>query len=276
MTDSPNYCPYCNQDDCEVMSDEHVIPKSIGGDNGTVIRVCKSCNDRAGDKLDPQLGSDGWNGVHALFCGVPISHRRKLPSTVTLKDGSKLDGIVYYEQIDNVIQPEFRPQKYQPDGSKWLREDFGGDESKLPKDINIFRRSMVKWWGLNCPPRNDAEYVPALVKILLATVYIDLGQDVVSSPAFDVLRSCLTVGLHERTDYAWIDGKVRWGDSVVENHQHAFWFESPEGKTFKGGVVLFGVGIKFSIDNFGVALPNRCCLFDGRNKDKKLRPKVLW
>ena len=276
MTKNPHYCPYCNQYDCEVMSDEHVIPESIGGDDRTVIRVCKSCNDRAGNQLDPQLSSDGWNGVHALFSGVPIGHRRSLPSTVTLKDGSTLDGVVYYEQIESVIQPEFRPHKDQPTGSKWLREDFGGDASKLPRDISIFRRSMVKRWGLVCPPRDDAKYVPALVKILLGMVYIDQGPDVVSSPAFDVLRSCLTTGLDERVNYGWIEGKVQWGGSVVENYQHAFWFECPEEKTFKGGVVLFGVGIKFSIDDFGVVLPNRCCLFDGRNKDKKLRPKILW
>ena len=264
MTNDTNYCPYCNIATAINLTDEHVIPKSIGGDSRTLIKVCKSCNDTVGRDVDTMLSSDGWMRINGLFAGGIAKRQDLLETTTTLKDGRKLEGHFFFIQTDNGILTGFQPKKYQSDGTVWLSEDNVTNSELLPSNITIFRRDMVEYWGLSCPPARDSGMEPAMVKVLLGIIYVDQGQQVVSSPAFDVIRSSLSGSLHPAIAYTWLDGPMIWDDLIIKNHEHAVYFECVDQNLFRAGVALFGTGITFQIQDFGCSLPKRCVRWSGR------------
>lgn len=264
MVSPSNYCPYCNLHNCADMTDEHVIPQSIGGDERTIIRVCKPCNNKVGHTIDTLLSSDGWLRLNGLFSGSIANRNSRLESTTTLKDGRQLEGYIHFLVVEQRIVPAFEPKKNQLDGSVWLSEKVIKDQQSLPPDIKIFRPDMVKYWGFDCPPVRVRGIEPALVKILLGMIYMDQGEDVVSAPAFNAIRFCLSGTLHETVACNWLDSPMTWDDSTVRNHEHAIWFECSASGIFKAGIVLFGIGMNVAIEDFDCRLPNRCCRLAGR------------
>jgi HNH endonuclease len=264
MKAEPSYCPYCNATDAVDLTDEHVIPESIGGDSRTLIRVCKPCNNSVGRDVDTMLSSNGWMRINGLFARGIAKRQDRLESTTTLKDGRKLEGYFFVIQTDKGTLPAFEPKKYQSDGTIWLSEDVVKNHESLPVEINIFRRDMVEYWGLDCPPERLGGMEPAMVKVLMGIIYMDQGQSVVSSSSFDVLRSSLGGTLHPNIAYTWLEKPMTWGDSTVKNHEHAVYFKCVDQKLFLAGVALFGTGITFQIQNFNCFLPKRCVRWIGR------------
>lgn len=264
MASPSRYCPYCNLDNRGDMTDEHVIPKSIGGDQRTIIRVCKPCNDNAGQTVDSLLSSDEWLRLNALLSGVSATRHSKLESTTTLKDGRRLKGSIYFSLVELQIVMDFEPSKKQSDGSLWLSEKVIEGPQSLPANINVFQRDMVKYWGIDCPPVSVRGIEPALVKILFGFIYLDQGKDVVSSPAFDVMRFCLNGTLHESVQCNWLLSPMTWGESTVQKYEHAIWFECPASGVFRAGIALFGIGMNLEIKDIGCSLPNRCCSLAAR------------
>ncbi len=264
MANDMTYCPYCNAIGSVDLTDEHVIPKSIGGDSRTLIRVCRSCNNTIGREIDALLSSDGWMRMNGLFARGIASRHDRLETTTSLKDGRILEGYFYFVQTDKGVLPAFEPKKHQSDGTVWLSEEVVADPTSLQPRINIFRRDMVAYWGFYCPPARLSGLEPAMVKVLLGMIYLDQGQRVVSSASFDVLRSSLAGTLHPNLTYTWLDKPMVWDGSTIKNHEHAVYFECVDRKLFRAGVALFGTGITLQIRDFGCFLPKRCVRWPGR------------
>lgn len=258
------YCPYCSNSNAVDLTDEHVIPQAIGGDSRTLIRVCKPCNSRIGRDIDAKLSGDGWMRVNGLFARGIANRRDKLETTTTLKDGRKLEGYFFFVESDKGILPGFEPKKHQPDGTMWLSEEGVAHPEQLPRDINLFQREMVDYWGLYCPPARLSGLESAMIKVLLGIIYMDQGQSVVSSSSFDVLRSSLSGMLHPDIAFKWLDKPMTWENSTVKNHEHAVYFECVDRDIFRAGVALFGTGITFRIQGFDTFLPKRCVRWPGR------------
>lgn len=268
-----SYCPYCNTTAAVELTDEHVVPESIGGDSRTVIRVCKPCNNTIGGNVDALLSGDGWMRMNGLYAGAVAKRQDRLETTTTLKDGRKLEGQFYFIPTDKGVRHGFEPKKHQPDGTTWLSEEVETDFDSLPANINVFRRDMVEYWGYYFPPARSSGMEPAMLKILLGIIFLDQGQTVVASSAFNVIRSSLGGTVHPDITFTWLDKPMRWEDSTVRNHEHAVYFECTDGSLFRGGVALFGTGIKFKISNFNCILPRRCVRWDGRLAPLPERPR---
>ena len=116
------YCPYCNRHNVRDLTDEHVIPRSVGGTDDTVILVCKPCNDRAGSAVDPLLTS--FSMIKALTAsryGHMMSRHERHTSAAVLKDGRKLNGYFYTEmRTPTSWGIAFEPLRHQDDGSIWI------------------------------------------------------------------------------------------------------------------------------------------------------------
>ncbi|MCB9076639.1 MAG: hypothetical protein H6631_03555 [Anaerolineaceae bacterium] len=256
------------------MSDEDVIPQSIGGDKRTIIRTHKSCNENAGKTIDTLIASDVWSRLNALYKGVPANRRNKLKGEVTLKDGRKLQGHFFFTQIKlDVFRPDFQPLKQQPDGTKWLSEEAVRGQSP-PSHINILRREMIDTRSYIACPAKDSGMEPALIKILLGMIYFDQGPSVVSSPSFDVLRNCLSGQVDSLVTFQWLDSPIVTDGVTIKNHQHAVFYGCPDGKTFEASVILFGTGVTFRINEFGYRLPKQKHILDGRPLNSKV--EILW
>src|SRR5262249_24869043 len=65
------YSPYCNgyPFDEANMTDEHVIPQSMGGDRRTVIRTCKGCNSKTGHVVDDSISRYSFLRAVGISCG---------------------------------------------------------------------------------------------------------------------------------------------------------------------------------------------------------------
>ncbi len=246
------------------MSEEHVIPRSIGGDNRTVIMVCKVCNDTMGHSLDTKLSKDGWFKLNALLLGKPPTHQDRIKTTTKLKGGRTLEGVQHFIKKDNGYLPSFIPNRVQSDDSIWVSEDSIKKGQKLPEEINILKRDMVEYWGYYCLPPKNRGIEPSIIKIVIGFIYLDLGRKVISKKEFSILRFCLKGRMHENIEFSWLDSPMQWGNSKVKNNEHAVYYECEEGKDFKAGVSIFGTGIVFNIKNFGRVLPKRCCKWDAR------------
>lgn len=202
--------------------------------------------------------------MNAMFVGGIAKRQDRLETTTTLKDGRKLEGHFFFTRTENGVLHGFEPKKRQPDGTLWLSEEVQTDFDTLPREINIFRRDMVEYWGYYCPPARTSGMEPAMLKVLFGIVYMDQGQSIVESQAFDVIRSSLSGTIHHDVQATWLDKPMQWGDSTIRNHEHAVYFECDNNKIFRGGVALFGTGIRFEIQPFSCFLPKRCVRWDGR------------
>jgi hypothetical protein len=138
------YCPYCNRSGRAELTDEHVIPRCIGGDERFVIRVCKPCNDTAGHRLDARLCA--FTGLRALgwATGNVMTRHERHPSTGVLIDGRTLDGYFYWiVEGNDQFRPAFQPKKLQADGTIWIALTPGVDVSKLPRGYNVYSEDML-------------------------------------------------------------------------------------------------------------------------------------
>lgn len=185
------YCPYCNCCPSGAMADEHVYPKSIGGSSESVIRVCVDCNSRAGHIVDHFIGKHSWLRGLAFSSGNLMKSQEGHISTGVLKDGKTLTGRVYFAKVGtSEVKVEFKPDKMQADGSKWLNENTRLDEAKLPSDINIYRKEMLDKASITATSPEGASLEPAMVKILLGMSYWARGKQALMMPGFDIFRSC--------------------------------------------------------------------------------------
>ena len=104
------YCPYCNNTYKE-MTDEHIIPQSIGGHHWCLIRVCKKCNSNVGSHIDILLSQ------HAPFRLMGTLTQKKLlhkddrhESKVMLNQGGLLKGYSHFRKVDKQkFIPSFNP-----------------------------------------------------------------------------------------------------------------------------------------------------------------------
>src|SRR5438309_9449900 len=94
-----DYCPYCNNRfPLDWMSDEHVIPEVIGGDQRSVIQARKPCNNYMGARVDSALARHSYVRILALIKGLSKkspNHVEKHPSQARLKNGTWLDGYCF-------------------------------------------------------------------------------------------------------------------------------------------------------------------------------------
>ena len=82
-------------------------------------------------------------------------------------------------------------------------------------------------------------------------------------PCFDSMRNCLGGVLDQRVTVTWVDTLETLNKEglpiEVKMNEHTVWGECEDGRTFVGGVSLFGRVIgKIKIDDFGCSLPGRC------------------
>jgi HNH endonuclease len=257
------YCPYCNGYALDDMTDEHVIPRAIGGDHQTVIRTCRRCNNDAGSKLDTLICRHSGLRATAMCSGQLMTRHERHESTARLKDGTRLLGCFYWIKVDNKsARVGFEPDKIQPDQSQWVSEHGCKDIAKLPSNINVYREEMLDAASYTFTAPSDGGLEPAMVKILLGISYMAWGTDVLRQPAFDSLRDCLMGTLHPRVTVSWVDSREDLNSKLpfeVLTGQHTIWGECTDDGTFRGGVSLFGTVIaEIAVSEFGYVLQGRC------------------
>ncbi|MBC7771308.1 MAG: hypothetical protein H7210_02320 [Pyrinomonadaceae bacterium] len=115
-------CPYCNLEfEDGQRTDEHFIPKCIGGSH--MIPACKKCNDYLGSKVDCVLSQHPSISLNCLLVRPPDRSDRH-PAVANLKDGRQLQGISYFESIEDGFKVSFEPRGIQFDGKEWVHERF--------------------------------------------------------------------------------------------------------------------------------------------------------
>ncbi len=245
------------------MTDEHVFPQSIGGDSRTVIRVCATCNSTGGHIVDSFVSRHSWLRLLAVSTGKLMNRQEKHPSTAVLKDGRHLTGRIYFVHVGtNEAKIQFDPDSMQPDGSRWISEHACANPAKLPHHINIYRDIMLDKASVNATPPEGAGLEAAMAKFLLGMSYLMRGKDELMLPGFDALRNCLSGTIDPRVSVMWIGSldEIR-GSLPFEFHanEHTVWGKCDDGKTFLGGVSLFGrIIAEIQIKDFGSKLEGRC------------------
>src|SRR5438876_7397452 len=106
------YCPYCNSCPLDGMSDEHVFPRSIGGDNRTVIQVCRRCNSTVGHTVDSFVSKHSWLRILAFSSGCLMKRQERHESVGVLRDGRQLVGRFYLNQVSGAeVTVGFEPDQ---------------------------------------------------------------------------------------------------------------------------------------------------------------------
>lgn len=259
------YCPYCNQHNCDEMTDEHVIPRSIGGGDETVIRVCKTCNSTIGSKADALLARHSGLRFIAIMNGKASRgpHRQERHRSIgTLKDGTRLKGHVHVEWEDEVsVRFVFQPSGIQDDGKVWMTEvQLAGDTG--PPYVRILDPEEVKWTSIEFTTGEEEGMEPGMLKILLGIRYLADGARLVGLPSFDPIRQSLRGRIDPRIRIEWFDPKKNSDLLPVacENNQHLIWESCPDGDQFDAGVCLFGrFCMTVSISDFGIAVVPADC-----------------
>jgi hypothetical protein len=254
----------------DALTEEHVIPQSIGGDARTVIKVCARCNSLAGNTVDSWVSKHSWLRAIALCSGNLMKRQERHESTAILKDGRRLVGHLYWVPVGrDGTCPAFQPRRVQPDGSRWVSEKACRDQAKIPAHINVYREEMLEWASFTAARPEGANLEPAMVKILLGISYLVRGMDVAMSPGFDIMRNCLTGMLDPRVTVTWaasLEELNKKGLPIeVKITEHTIWAECADGRTLIGGVSLFGrIIAEIKIADFGSALPGRCLAVENR------------
>ena len=260
------YCPYCNQHDCDEMTDEHVIPRSIGGGDETVIRVCKTCNSTIGSKADALLARHSGLRFIAIMNGKASRgpHRQERHRSVgTLKDGTRLKGHAHVEWKDELrFRVVFQPSGIQDDGNVWMTEvQLAGNTG--PPDVRILDPDEVNWTSFEFTTGEEEGMEPGMLKILLGIRYLADGARLVGLPSFDPIRQSLGGRINPRIRLEWFDPKKNPDLLPVacENNQHLIWEACRDGDQFDAGVCLFGrFCMTVSISDFGIAVAPADCL----------------
>ena len=138
------HCIICHADDV-VLTDEHVIPDSLGG-YIHCYKVCKDCNSRLGDHVDKQLLD------HFLIKGLRHIHQLKgktnfipnpLAGDAVLNTGEK----VRIEDVNGVITPRILPTSpvISSDNSSGIIKVDIRDEKYVP----AMKKKMLDKMGVN-------------------------------------------------------------------------------------------------------------------------------
>lgn len=248
------------------MTDEHVIPKSIGGGDETVIRVCKTCNSTIGSKADALLARH--SGLRYL--SIPNRKASKGPqrqerhrSFGTLKDGTRLRGFAHVEWEDETrFRFVFQPSGVQDDGKIWMTEvQLAGNTG--PIDVQILDPDEIEWTSFEFTTGEGEGMEPGIIKILLGIRYLADGARLVGLPSFDPFRQSLRGRIDPRIRIEWIDPKKNPDilPLTCENNQHLIWEACPNGNQFDAGVCLFGrFCMVVSISDFGTTVAPADCL----------------
>jgi hypothetical protein len=121
---------------------------------------------------------------------------------------------------------------------------------------------MLEYASFNIVHPPDDGLKPAMVKILLGLSYWVRGMEAVMLSGFDIMRNCLTGELDPSVQVTWVDSletlKARKLPFEPKPNEHTVWGVCADGKTFQGGVSLFGrVTAEIKIDGFGTVLEGR-------------------
>ena len=95
-----------------------------------------------------------------------------------------------------------------------------------------------------------------MLKVLLGIVYMDQGQSIVESHAFDVLRSSLSGTIHHDVRATWLDKPMQWGDYTIRNHEHAVYFECEDAKILLAASPFLAQGSVLKFNHSIVSFPN--------------------
>jgi len=242
MGSAEDYCPYCNRTSPGPMTDEHVITQSIGGDHRTVIRVCKTCNNDAGMRIDSRIVRHSPLRAKIWAIQNLMKLQEKHQSRGVLKDGTELQGCFYWIPVSETeVRIGFQPDKHQPNGSTWLHEK-AVDPTRPPAGINVYREDMLDMASVCFSDPATAGLEPAMVKILLGMMYLQHGRSCVSQRGFDLMRACLGDAIPPQVSFNWIPSldelRACWPFDVLENH-HTIWGGCLDRRVFRGGVRLF-------------------------------------
>lgn len=251
------YCVYCGQDVEESeMTDEHFIPKSIGG--RYTIRVCERCNSRAGQLIDVQLSTSARSRAFSMRA----KKNDRIPGYVQLNDGSMLKSIFYWEpSAPGEVTPRYEIIKDQGTGHIWLDECKVKAGAQLPPNVRIVRREDVEWVCLTVDSNEGREQ--GYFKVLLGAMAYHIAREgemdsrtVFSHDGFSVVRSAIWNGVPWPESMS-VDPNCKLpGCLAREMWEPLVYFECPEGQLFRAGVHLQGErGVRFEIENFGVVLP---------------------
>lgn len=260
------YCPYCNKHDRDEMTDEHVIPKSIGGGTDTLIRVCKTCNSTIGSKADALLARHSGMRMTAMMSGKASrgpNRQERHRSFGTLKDGTRLRGYVHVEWEDErTFRLVFQPSGIQDDGQKWMTEvQLAGNTG--PPDVRVLDPDELNSTSYAWTIGKDEGMESGMLKILLGIRFMAEGAKLVRLPSYDLIRQSLGGPIDPRVCIEWIDPKKNPDllPLACENNQHLIWEACPDGDQFHAGLCLFGrVCMTVSISDFGAAVAPADCL----------------
>lgn len=100
------YCIYCNDnhDEATAFSDEHIIPRALGGLSNFTVRVCEKSNSQLGDRVDGPFIRMFPVNSDRFFLNIPSYRGRP-----TLDFGGTM-----------IIDGEDRPLRYEVTGSEKL------------------------------------------------------------------------------------------------------------------------------------------------------------
>jgi hypothetical protein len=252
-----DYCPYCDKRHApQQMSDEHVIPASIGGK--LVIRACRACNSRLGERIDPLLTRQILVRLMAAETGSALSSHDRIRGGVKLKDGRVVEGFLSISFLDRgTFALECDPVKVQADGSQWIHARASNPQ--LPPEINVLKVEDVESTYFEPTDPTEVES-PAIVKIVLGVLYYALGSTIIQRPEFNVLRSCLSGTMCPEVVVTPLPLRPNAPEEVGTHFVYA---ECEDGRTLRGGVSIFGrIKYELRIERFG-------CHFPGRSMEHK-------
>lgn len=166
-----------------------------------------------------------------------FDRRERHQSTATLTDGRKLSGY-FYQSGTELWEPKFQPLRIQPDGTRWVHADSIRDLSKLPAHINVYSDDMMVMASVTFTPPTP-QLRPAFAKLLLGTLYMGYGAEVIKLEGFNYLRQCLRGEIPDEVCFTWLgsdDITTRYPN--LKPTDHTFWGGYISGGGFLGGVSL--------------------------------------
>lgn len=138
------YCIICREDNKE-LSDEHVIPESIGG-YYHIYNVCKTCNSKLGDHVDKHL-LDHWFIKASRYEKKLKGYTGKIPNPIIGKGELSTGEKVSVEQDDNgIISVKFipKPPEASDDGKSYKIQVDIEDKNKIPGIVTkILKRRKI-------------------------------------------------------------------------------------------------------------------------------------
>lgn len=242
--DPDGYCPYCNKISQQPLSEEHIIPRSIGGTDETVIYICKPCNDNAGFRVDTSLTKHSVFSMRSVFKRI-VPRQYRIPGKVHLHDGRTLEGAIFTEAVEGGFQFRFNPNKQQPNGELWLHEKSLKDLKATPANHHIYTDSMVHQFSMPVLNPETMDLGPAIAKILCGFAYMTYGRELVSLPQFDVLRKVIKTGSMGGTSLFWayreqLNNPHTIGAPLPKPNEDVIWLNMEPWGYIQGGIMFGG------------------------------------